>query len=100
MEHTKLVFTPPGPDAPGYLKRQRQALEFVNAINDKPQPETLDKMVVFLAQFVSEPEAHEDKLEALWMASQEQFQQLLAAITGGVENDANPTSPERVNAAK
>lgn len=98
---TKLVFSPPGADTPGYLRRVRKSLAFsANLASEKPSPEMLDSMVEFLAQYVTEPEAQEEKIEALWEASEAQFTALLRAITGDREDDGNPTSAERMNAAK
>ena len=98
---TRLVFNPPGPDTPGYLKRIRQALSFsVNLNSEKPSPELLDKMVEFLAQYVTEPEEHAGKIEALWMATENEYKMLLRAVTGEPEGDDNPTSAARVNAEK
>jgi len=85
----KLVFEVPGPDAPGFLKRQRQALEFSQSLSEKPTPADLDRMVEFLAQFVKEPEKQQEKIDALWMATENEFKMLLNSITGA--GDENPT---------
>lgn len=85
-----LHFEVPGSDAPGFLRRQRKALEFSQSLSDNPTPEDLDKMVEFLAGFVTEPKKHEAKIEALWEASQDEFEALLKAITGELEAE-NPT---------
>jgi hypothetical protein len=83
------------------LKRVREALSFSSNLNsEKPSPELLDKMVEFLAQYVTEPEAHDAKVEALWMASENEYKMLLRAVTGEPEGDANPTSAARLNAEK
>lgn len=98
---TRLVFSPPGPETPGYLKRVRQSLVFsANMSSDKPSPEMLDGMVEFLAQYVTEPEEHDAKVEALWLATEDEFTALLRAITGDRGDGANPTSAERTNDAK
>lgn len=85
-----LRFDIPGPDAPGFLKRQRRVLEFQQKMENDLRPETLDAMVEFLADFVTEPEDPEAKREALWDATQEQFMQLLQALSGEYEEE-NPT---------
>ena len=98
---TKLVFSPPGPDSPGYLKRVRQALVFSkNISSDKPSPEMIDEMVEFLSQYVTEPEAQAEKVAALWLASEKEFTLLLRSITGDSEGGDNPTSAARLNAEK
>ena len=85
----RIEFDIPGPDAPGYLRRQREALGFANAMMSNPTQEDLDKMVEFLAQFVTVPLEQEAKIEALWEASENQFMQLLRAVAG--QSDENPT---------
>lgn len=98
---TRLVFNPPGPDTPGYLMRVRRALAFsANLNSEKPSPELLDQMVEFLAQYVSEPEEPKEKIQALWMATENEYNMLLRAITGEPEGAENPTSAERTNAVK
>jgi len=83
-------FQKPGKDEPGYLRRARKALEFKQKLKDEPDPETLDEMVKFLADFVIEPQEREAKLEALWDASEAQFEQLLTVISGE-DDDQDPT---------
>jgi len=83
-----LRFEVPGKDAPGFLRRQREALEFKEKISGEAKPETIDELVLYLAQFVVEPEDHKAKVEALWLASQDEFEALLNSLTGG---DENPT---------
>ena len=99
---TKLVFSPPGPDTHGYLKRVRQALVFSRDIGSgNPSPETLDQMVEFLAQYVTEPQEYDQKVDALWMASANEYTALLRAVMGEApEGEENPTSAERLNAGR
>ena len=81
-----MKFSIPGPDAPGFLRRQRKALEFtIDFATGKASPETLDKLVQFLSQFVTEPKGREKAKEALWEASETEFMELLSAITGTQE---------------
>jgi len=87
-ETVTLRFVVPDNSAPGFLRRQRQALEFREKMTGETSPETLDELVVYLAQFVTEPEDDAAKADALWMASQDEFMALLNALTGG---DENPT---------
>jgi len=86
---TDLVFNLPGKDDPGFLRRQREAIKFGRLLQEKPDEETLDQMVDFLAQFVEEPKDREKAKEALWDASESQFMQLLRSLGG--ESDENPT---------
>lgn len=83
----KLVFSPPGPDTPGHLRRMRAALEFKKMIaGGDPQPEMVDALIEFLLPFVNEPQERATAREALWDASSAQFDELLGAITGENEN--------------
>jgi hypothetical protein len=86
---TTLRFKVPGPDSPGYLKRMRRALTFQRSLTDDLTPEKLDELVKFLAGYVTEPEGEQERIEALYDASQEEFEQLLGALTG--ENAPDPT---------
>lgn len=87
-----LRFEVPGKDAPGFLKRQRQALEFRQKLQGDVKPESLDEMVEYLAQYVTEPEDAQAKRDVLWMASEAEFMALLNAVTGNTESaDENPT---------
>lgn len=93
----KIEFTPPDKKTHGFLRRQRSAIEFQQLLRQEQSVEMLDKMVDFLAQFVTVPEDKAAKIEALWEASQEQFENMLQAITGTVKEvekenaEANPT---------
>jgi hypothetical protein len=93
----QIVFTPPDKKTSGFLRRQRKAIEFQTLLKQEQNVEMLDKMVDFLSDFVTVPETKEAKIEALWEASQEQFENMLQALTGlsnQVEKEiaeANPT---------
>jgi len=78
----ELVFEVPGRDVGGYLLRQRTILEF-QQVRDKPSdPETVTIMVNWLAGYVKVPEDREEAIAALWEASEEQIDELLASISG------------------
>ena len=89
----KLVFAPPNPDAPGYLKRQRQALELFDGYKNDPSVDTVDTLVDFLLPFVTEPKTPAKAREALWEASENQIKQLIGVVVGGGEEESeeNPT---------
>ena len=88
----KLVFVPPDADAPGYLKRQRQALELFDSYKNDPSVDSVDKLVDFLLPFVTEPKTKAKAEEALWDASQNQIQQMIGVVVGGGdESEENPT---------
>lgn len=84
----EMVFSPPAKDSPGYLRRARTALELQEAMKS-PTIEALDRLVDFLAQYVTEPADREQAREALFDASEEQLMGLLETV-GGAE--ANPPS--------
>lgn len=84
----EIKFRVPGKDEPGFLRRQRDAVRFGSELRSNPSVELMDEMVAFLAQFVEEPAGESEAIEALLDASQNQFQELLKAISGG---ETNPT---------
>ncbi|MFA5057026.1 MAG: hypothetical protein WC485_02840 [Opitutaceae bacterium] len=98
----RLVFRVPGPDAPGFLKRQRKALELQRATALAQQgrdPDAalaaFDQTVEFLAEFVTEPADRAKATEALLEdVSQNDFDDMLTAIIGGPEKNlsAEPSS--------
>lgn len=92
-----LAFTVPGPDTPGYLRRMRQALRFSQTFTSgAPEPEDLDHMVEFLADFVTVPADRTEAIEALWMATEDEFRELLNAVIGGSGQAAvPPTNSEK-----
>ena len=87
-----LVFTVPDADSPGFLRRQRDALRFSRLLQEDPNDKVLDEMIGFLAQFVTQPAEHEEAVDALLDASENQFKELLTSITAGaMEAEGNPT---------
>lgn len=85
---TTLRFKAPGRDSRGYLARMRRALEFRRQLIGEPTPETLDALVRFLAEYVTEPAGMEQRIEALYQATQDEFETLLGALSG---ENGNPT---------
>ena len=90
---TDLVFELPDKSTPGYLRRQRQALVFYKALTSTPEPETVDEIVNFLVDYVTEPAEKEEAKEALRDASEEQFHTLFDAVLGRTDAEGNPTNP-------
>lgn len=94
-----IVFEKPSPNAPGHLRRMRRALELGRALQAKmPTPEDVDNLVMFLLPYVKEPVDRKEAEEALWDASEEQFQTMLAAMRGDTDG-ANPPSPPQSDSA-
>jgi hypothetical protein len=87
---SNIVFTPPGRDTPGYLRRARQALSFQESMQGKPSIKALDSMIDFLLQFVTEPTDKDEARELLLDASEAQFDEMLTSITGEPDPE-NPT---------
>lgn len=82
---SEIVFAPPGPDEPGYLRRQRSVLQFkqrLESADGVPPVELIDDLVAFLAAFVKEPVEPEAKIKALLDASERQFIELLGLLSG------------------
>lgn len=85
---SEIVFAPPSPDEPGYLRRSRRALEFkerLDAAGGEMTVELVDELIGFLAQYVKQPEEPEARREALLDASESQFKQLLELLSGTAE---------------
>jgi len=86
-----LVFNPPDAQAPGFLRRQKKALQFMRAFDvDNPTPDMIDDMVEFLLDYVTEPADRDEARNLLWDASQEQIMMLMQSV-GGAESGENPT---------
>lgn len=82
----------PSPQTSGYLRRLQKAIEFQSLFkSDSSNPETLEKMIDYMAGFITEPENPKEAREALLDATQEEYMALLKAISGG----DSPTSPEQ-----
>ena len=88
---TNLVFTPPDENTPGFLRRQREALKFMQLLKGDPTVEAVDGMVDFLVEFVTEPADKNEAIEALWDASEAQFNELLGAVLGKADDAEDPT---------
>lgn len=87
-----MKFAIPSPQTPGYLRRLQKAVEFQSLFkSDTSNPETLEKMIDYLAGFITEPEDPIEAREALLDATQEEYMELLKATSGG----GSPTSPEQ-----
>lgn len=83
QQTVSLTFEVPDENAPGYLKRQRRALDFAKrASADDVGPEMMDEMVEFLADFVTEPSDRKTAIDYLWDASKVKIDELLDAIVG------------------
>lgn len=75
-----LVFDIPEAGAPGFLRRQRQALKYREELRSNPSVATMDQMVEFMLGFVAEPEDREQARELLLDLSREGYERVLQAI--------------------
>ena len=83
----ELEFSIPTKDTPGFLRRQKKALEFSKAFSEKQvTPEVLDELVNFLADFVIKPADKEQAKELLWDATEAQLIDLINSINGTNDN--------------
>lgn len=85
-----IVFTPPGKDEPGFLRRMRTALSFQKKLSENPTVEAMDEMIEFLLDYISEPEDRTEARAMLLEVSEQQFFELLNSV-GGSQGDENPT---------
>ena len=89
----EVVIELPDRTAPGYLRRMRQALEFQEVFsNGSVKPTHVDSFIEFLLDYVKEPNDKDEARDALWEASQQQYEDILLAISG----QADPLSPGTV----
>jgi len=90
----QLVFEPPSKETPGYLRRQRKAIEFMaklQTLATDPSPDVVDDMVEFLLPWITIPEDRDEAREMLWDASEQDFWDLFNAVQGGAEKNLPPT---------
>jgi hypothetical protein len=67
----------------------REALRFQEMIQEKPSVQTVDAMIDFILNFVTEPNDKDEAREILLDASEQQFTDMLGAITGDMTEE-NP----------
>lgn len=81
----ELQFSPPSRNSKGFLRRMRMLLSFASASSDgTATPEQLEDMVKFLAGYVvNEDMTEQDKIDAVWELSEEQFSQLMQLVQMG-----------------
>lgn len=88
----QLVFVVPSKDAPGFARRTRRALELRSLQTDNPNPEVMDKLVSFLADYV-QAETREQAEALVWDASETQWAEMLDAL-GGARSEVPPPKSE------
>ncbi len=85
-----LKFSPPTKETPGYLKRLKKVLAFERKLKAKQiDPNTVDELVEFLADYVTEPTDRTEAIDLLWEASEEDFDNMLSAISGSEKGDGD-----------
>lgn len=80
-----LVLDIPGPDEPGFLKRQRTAMMFMRKMRaaedaTKYDETMIDDMARFVCQFVTEPEDTAEAIEIVLNLSENQFIHIMDSI--------------------
>ena len=80
---TEVKLRVPDGQTPGYLRRERTRLQWVQEFEDgEMTPEKVDLLVDWLVEFVEVPKDRKKAKEALWDASFEQFGEILNGIGG------------------
>ena len=99
---SKLVFELPTPQSPGYLKRMRSAIEYNKKIKSRDglDPGVIDDLVGFLLPYVKEPEDRTEAREMMFNdLTEEQYGDILKALSGKEEEKENPTAAETPSAS-
>ena len=95
----EVVITLPGPDAPGFMRRQRRCQELRAALRTATAPAAgvaaMEAMVAWLTQFVTTPADPQDAREALLDLSKQDYDALLQSVA--MESDAFLPSHLRTN---
>lgn len=76
----KLEFSIPGPNEPGFLRRQREAIYHREQLRTDGSVASIDGMIGFLTQFVTSPADREQARELLLDLSREDYNNLLNAV--------------------
>lgn len=87
----QLAFEIPDITAPGFLRRQRDAMHYREALRTNPSGKSMDDMITFLLQFVTAPTDRDSARELLLDLSREDYTKLLTAINAE-DSDFLPTS--------
>ncbi len=81
-----LVLTVPDRKTPGFPRRLKQIMQlqrvFRSLTSEEADPAAMDTVIEGLLPYVSEPLDRDEAREALWQCSQEQFEEVLRALSG------------------
>lgn len=93
QEPVKLVFKLPTKDSPGFMRRMKRFMG-IAAMWDggRRDPQLVDEMITFFADYVVEPPTREQAIDALWDASETQINELMEAFQGNAPSPAEPSS--------
>lgn len=90
-----LVIEVPDRKAPGFPKRLKKVTTLLAALKnldaDNFSPEVVDALIEGLLPYVAEPKDPEAAREALWDASQEQFEEALQALAAMAPLSVTPS---------
>lgn len=85
----KLIVKVPDKDSPGYLRRLYNASQFqVKIKTDGITPELVESIAGFLADYVEGD--REESIKLLWDCSENQFMELMNAVSGGGVKEVPP----------
>lgn len=94
QEAPTLRFEIPGPDEPGFIRRQREATQHVQALKAGGLA-SMDAMIAFLLRFVAEPVDRHQARELLLDLSRTEYNALLQAV---LQENEDFLSPQRRSA--
>lgn len=75
----------PGKDKPGFFRRQREALSFQQELRENASPATIDRFIDWILKTALRVEVPKgvDPHEAMLDLSQNEYEALMAAASGG-----------------
>ena len=97
---SELRFLVPGPDEPGYLKREQKRLLFLEEYEEiENAKDKLPFLIDYLAGFVTEPKSKKEAKELLWDAPQTTIAELRHYFVYGLFPDDEVPDPEKDDSA-
>lgn len=76
---TQVVFAKPNPQQKGFLKRQRKLMHLGQRFKEG-DPNVVDELVEYLADYAVEPVNREEAVELIWELSETQFNEVIASL--------------------
>lgn len=88
----QIVIKVPDKNTPGFARRMYRAAKFSDSMKAGITPPLIEEMVDFLAEYIEGDKAQAK--EYLWDCSELQFNEMIAAVSGGGGEQIPPPSPE------